>query len=219
MRRNNGWACWGDRQQGWKYFDDTWWGRPCERNWYTGNGGQLGEPNGGPAHKWVWPHFTKRQAPALLGFDESIDNYCARHGGQGQHAVACVQANVNILSLYGNRIPYNICRNVEWQVCAAKGTLPGQGGRTMRFAYAPKNLEPESGSKPIGTCEGYMPAGCGNRGYASSDIYYMEACTYSMICENRDEFWKLDADEDFVCKLSWQGWSQMRDFLLYNYFM
>jgi hypothetical protein len=105
VRRNNGWACWGDRQQGWKYFDDTWWGRPCERNWYTGNEGQLGEPNGGPAHKWVWPHFTKRQAPALLGFDESIDNYCARHGGQGQHAVACVQANVNILSLYGNRIP------------------------------------------------------------------------------------------------------------------
>jgi hypothetical protein len=28
----------------------------------------------------------------------------------------CVRANVNILSLYGTAIPYNTCRNLEWQV-------------------------------------------------------------------------------------------------------
>ena len=107
-------TCWGDR--GWKFFDDAWWGRDCQRNWYSGNGGDLGKVFGGPSQAWVWPHFSDN-APALLGFDESIDWYCTSHGGSGQHAEACVQANVNILSLYGDRIPYNICRNFEWQVC------------------------------------------------------------------------------------------------------
>ena len=62
---------------------------------------------------------------------------------------------------------------MEWQICAAKGALPGQLSSTIRFAYAPKNLEPEGGLKPIGSCDGYTPAGCGDQGYASSDIYYV----------------------------------------------
>ena len=44
-------------------------------------------------------------ARRLLGFDETIDAYCAAHGGRGQHSEACVRANVNILSLYGQRVP------------------------------------------------------------------------------------------------------------------
>ena len=108
----------------------------------------------------------------------------------------------------------NICRNVEWQVCGAKGTLPGQGGRKIRFAYAPKLLEPFSGQQPIGSCQGYAPSGCGTRGYASSDIFYMESCVYSLMCANRDEFWSLNAGEDFVCDMNWEGYSQFRDFLL-----
>ena len=167
------------------------------------------------------PHFTAPEAPALLGFDEDIDDYCESHGGRGNHAEACVQANVNILSLYGDRIPYNICRNVEWQVCAAKGTLPGQNSRKIRFAYAPKKLEPYTGVKPIGNCGGYAPLGCGqwSGGYASSDIYYMEACVYTMMCANRDEFWNLEAHEDFVCDMQWEGedgvgYSRLRDYLM-----
>ena len=175
-------ACWG-KTGGAKYFDDAWWGRACEtRNWYTGTPGELGDSKRlGPADDSVHPHFHKL-APALLGFDESIDNYCASHGGQDWmgHSEACVHANVNILSLYGKKVPYNICRNVEWQLCAAKGTLPGQAGewleqgrlragRKIRFAFPPGELEPTGNFKPLGACEGYMPEGCGNRGYASSD--------------------------------------------------
>lgn len=89
-------------------------------------------------------------------------------------------------------------------MCAAKGTLPGQNNRNIRFAYAPKFLEPNSGDKPIGNCGGYSPEGCGDEGYASSDIFYMEACVYSMMCSNRDQFWKLDAEEDFQCEMSWE---------------
>ena len=178
--------CWGkSAEEGFQYFDDAWWGKACEgRNWYTGTEGELGDAERlGPADETVRPHFTKL-APALLGFDETIDQYCAAHGGRrGQgHSEACVHANVNILSLYGKLVPYNTCRNVEWQLCAAKGTLPGQAGgwaegadgriregANIRFAYAPRKLDPVGGAKPLGNCGGYMPAGCGTRGYASSD--------------------------------------------------
>ena len=203
--------CWGF--DGWNYFTNAWNGVDCKRNWYTGNGGGLGEVDGGPSKNWVHPHFTKA-APALLGFDESIDWYCGSRNGKGNHAEACVEANVNILSLYGDRIPYNICRNVEWQLCAARGDLPGQGGKVMRFGFAPKFLEPDGGIHPIGQCEGYHPAGCGNIGYASSDIFYMEACLYSQVCKNRDEFWQLDATDDFVCEMDQAGFEQLRQWML-----
>ena len=164
-------ACWGDDGEGEAFFNAAWEGASCGlRNWYTGNEGELGKPypHLGPAStgKNVDVKFTA-DAPALLGFDESIDNYCWSHNGKGQHAVACVQANVNILSLYGELIPYNSCRNVEWQICAARGTLPGQGGPTIRFAKAPNTLDPVSGEHPIGSCSGYAPEGCAF-GFASS---------------------------------------------------
>ena len=241
-------SCWGgDTNTGRRYFDDAWWGKACEtRNWYTGTPGSLGDASRlGPSDKSAEPHFTTL-APALLGFDETIDEYCQTNGGGSWmgHSESCVHANVNILSLYGNKVPYNICRharlcisarqpfptmtnrptcrdvpwiggcvcravderavseraslrlrrsplglplldlpcrNVEWQLCAAKGTLPGQAGeewvadgnlragRNIRFAFAPGNLEPFGSFKPLGACEGYMPKGCGNQGYASSD--------------------------------------------------
>lgn len=130
----NGWeirnhgdrGCWdNDGGNGYSFFDDAWWGRSCARNWYTGNGGNLGQPTGGPTKADSNPHFSG-DAPALLGFDEAIDEVCGGNGND--HAQSCIRRNVNILSLYGSQVPYNICRNTEWQICAAKGTLPGQGG-------------------------------------------------------------------------------------------
>ena len=79
--------------------------------------------------QWSWPHFTG-PAPALLGFDDSIDWFC-RFGG-GDHAEACVQSNFNILSLYEPAV-YNTCANYEWQVCAARGRLPGQNGAGIQL--------------------------------------------------------------------------------------
>ena len=31
------------------------------------------------------------------------------------HAGNCIAANINILNLFTARVPYNICRNLEWQ--------------------------------------------------------------------------------------------------------
>ena len=108
------------------FFDGALSGAFCASNWYEGNGGPLGAA-GQP------PSFAS-DAPALFGFDETIDGYCkdaAKSNAasvaireDNRHAARCVQANVNILSLYGDRVPYNICRNV-------RATVLIQGPRVM----------------------------------------------------------------------------------------
>ena len=104
---------------------------------YEVAGGQLGQP----WHRQQYPF----PAPALLGFDESIEDFCndelrqmGKWIGRG-HAQDCVEAGVNILALYGDRVPYNICRNLEWVVCAAQGALPGQSNTDIIFAKARSN--------------------------------------------------------------------------------
>ena len=217
----NGWrmrgpdmsACWFD--QGERFFRDAEAGINCKRNWYEGNNGQLGWGNGGPTKGWVWPHFTK-PAPAVLGFDESIDWFC-RQGGNNGHAERCVQANVNILSLFWPAI-YNSCANFEWQVCAAKGLLPGQGGperAEIKFAYEPRDLNTEDGPHPLGACNSYAPEGCDNgRGYGSSDVFFLEVCVYSTICNNSEDLFKLDVGETFRCNLSHEGFGRLKNWLL-----
>ena len=79
------------------FFEDAENGTTCVRNWYEGNPGPLGFINGGPNQSWVEPHFTQ-PAPALLGFDESIDWFCNK--GWGSHSEKCTHSNYNILSLY-----------------------------------------------------------------------------------------------------------------------
>ena len=81
------------------YFSETMAGTHCDSNWFEGNVGTLG-------HAGQAPSFLNA-APALLGFDESIDDFCAqRLGGWDNakdfgHAQRCVAADLNILSLYG----------------------------------------------------------------------------------------------------------------------
>ena len=88
----------------------------CVRR-YEGNPGEIGEGYAPRVtENWVWPHF-ERSAPALLGFDESIDRACSKVNPVDGHANNCITSNLNILSLYPPA-QYNICRNYEWQVCS-----------------------------------------------------------------------------------------------------
>ncbi|KAL3907194.1 MAG: hypothetical protein SGPRY_010266, partial [Prymnesium sp.] len=160
------------RQTARTYFTDTLSGRYCATNWYHGN---YGFESG--------PHFAASSAPALLGFDDEIAEYCIaelpanatflthqqrlecyaqrysdlllgycngklkecdwkalewhwqNHGRFEKrefgcpHVQYCTQANFNLLNLVDeDKVPYNMCRNLEWQMCAAQGHLPGQGG-------------------------------------------------------------------------------------------
>ena len=101
------------------------------------------------------------------------------------------------------------------QVCAARGLLPGQGRASgMAFAWPPNQLEPASGWRPIGSCTGYHPKGCGAAGYASSDIYYLETCIFSSICHNRESLFRLAAGQTWQCELDERGFERLRDRVL-----
>ena len=172
------------RQDAATYFREAFSGAHCESNWYEGNKGPLGASG-------QVPSFSA-DAPAVLGFDETIDAFCGRaekknsgkYKDAWDHAKNCVQANLNILSLYGNRVPYNICRNLEWQVCAAMGKLPGQRGPRIIFSKAPGSLDPSPTSwKPFGKCRGWRepsaPGDCMRSGYATDDIFFLEVCLFN----------------------------------------
>lgn len=192
------------RQDASTYFAETWSGTHCGSNWYEGNPGQLGESRHVPTFN--------ADAPALLGFDETIDEYCAaqpkRNGhpeGGHWHASQCIASNLNILSLYGDRVPYNLCRNLEWQLCGAAGKLPGQREANLVFSKAPKDLDPRpSSSKPFGQCRGWREPAQGDcsLGYATDDIFFLEACVFNQICSNNDELWTLEAGVLWQCRLN-----------------
>eukprot|EP00966_Prymnesium_polylepis_P238654 5519330-Prymnesium_polylepis.3 len=75
-------ACWAvartvrqkEPQPAATYFDEVLSGAHCGSNWYEGNPGALGRQDAQPA-------FSGPLAPALLGFDESIDDFCAHELG------------------------------------------------------------------------------------------------------------------------------------------
>ena len=104
----------------------------------------------------------------------------------------------------------------QWQLCAAMRRLPGQGGRGIIFAHAPKTLEVSG----IGRCSNgmYAPHGCEawQEGYASADIFYMEACLFSQICSNRDELWSLDENREWYCQLDYDGWQTLKRWLVFE---
>ena len=82
------------------FFTETLAGTHCNTNWYEGNVGDLGKAG-------RLPSYARPAAPALFGFDETIDEFCADNIGGWEvatsldHATRCVEASHNILSLYG----------------------------------------------------------------------------------------------------------------------
>ena len=224
QRQRNKPDCWdirrddrSKRQQAHQYFNETLAGDHCASNWYEGNPDELGEADRTPSFS--------ANSPALLGFDETIDDYCrlqpmvnyaATQAGGYWHATQCIGANLNILSLYGVRVPYNICRNLEWMVCAAGGKLPGQNTPKILFSIAPRDLDPgPTSTKPFGQCRGWRDkAGSCEGGYATDDIFFLEACLFNQICSNHDELWQLDAGTPWECHLSVDRFDELKGMLI-----
>lgn len=131
----------------------------------------------------------------------------------------CRQIGLNILNLATGRVPFNMCRNLEWLVCAGQGRLPGQSGPNIRFAPAPKQLEPSplKGSRPLGHCGGWHPTAPpdgGYYGYANDDIYFLEVCLLSYLCKNGAEVFKVQSVEDvFTCVFSFTRLAELESLL------
>jgi len=197
-----------------RFFDLILEGRLCGSNWYEGTEGMFGQP---------W--FPDDTSPALLGFDESIDDFCGEakraHGDNFNvpHAESCRRGSLNILSLHGAWVPYNICRNLEWLYCAINGQLPGQGSRTLVFARAPRTLDYDDGNdKVLDDCRGWRPPwysrDCREDGYATDSIFFLETCLLSELCANNHELWDLDEGDDFECEFTMERFETLKQLLL-----
>jgi len=210
VRYPNMLSCFGDTDAAIAaYFHELEDGQGCDQNWFVGS---LGGKN-------VLPTFTEA-APALLGFDESIASYCIGHPGDENppkgwergHPSWCVNSNINILAIFNG--PYSLCANLKWQVCAAQGKLPGQRGqRIIKFARAPGNMPIADGPHPFGKCSGFKPKGC-DYGYGTDDIYFLEICLYSFLCDNGADLFGLKVAAGFQCVLSQARFRLLRTLLM-----
>jgi hypothetical protein len=94
------------------------------------------------------PNFAARAAPALLGTDPGIDGRCRwwqrddrwHRPIRGQGKQNCIHAGFNVLALFGAAPTYNLCRNLEWVVCAARGHLHRQPASQLVFDPPPKEV-------------------------------------------------------------------------------
>lgn len=191
-----------DRFGGQRWFDGIFEGTWCDRNWLQGTAGQ---PRANDR-----PHFTA-PAPALLGFDETILGYCSQlvglwfDGGDLNTELAdrCVRANKNVLRLMSGSSPWDMCQNIEWQLCAIRGKLPGQDAAKISFASAPRDLELKWWTD-VNTHPTYAPK---PDGYALGDVFFAELCVTFTICKNRGDLFRLDVGETFVCDMDPAGWN------------
>ena len=165
---------------------------------------------------------------ALLGFDEAILSMCLNSAQETynkkkdflsatermvwERQLANMDPRV-VCPLGGYQMlhvdPWSMCRNFEWQVCAAKSALPYQQSEksALYFATPPGSLDPSgaNGGAALGHCDGCVPPvpevnqpqwrptalSTGVFGYANADIYYLEVrsepCSQPYACP----FWPL----------------------------
>lgn len=173
---------------------------------------------------------TVRRARRVLGSEVAYD--CTRQGknilmvyvmrisNSDQHVRSRRDAHLYLCyvcdrfgpNIHNSGAGYNSCRNFEWQMCAALGKLRGQTTRTIVFAAAPATLEVD-GTRPLGRCGGFAPAGCQPLGYSNDDIFFLEVCIYSLVCSNRDELFLLRAGQPFTCQLDEAGFWRLHRYL------
>lgn len=200
-------GCW-ESLGGREWLDKAWEGTWCDQNWMQGTAQAPG-----PGDR---PHFTQ-PAPALLGFDETILGYCSHlvgldfDGGDLNTELAerCVRANKNVLRLLQGR-PWDMCQNIEWQMCALSGKLPGQDGRKVSFASAPKDVKAEWFHNPD-----LHPTFRPNfDGYSLGDVYFAELCVTFTLCANRADLFKLEVGETFVCEKDQAAFDHLVDMFM-----
>ncbi|KAJ1615924.1 hypothetical protein T492DRAFT_77317 [Pavlovales sp. CCMP2436] len=140
------------------------------------------------------PHYNE-PAPALLGFDLHIIRACNQRSGCGYQLNApgpqsCTHANLSILSLFGQRPAYNMCRNLEWISCTVQGKLFKQKNAELIFTLPPHMLS---------IAELWAVAHSKVGTYSTKSVYLLETCLLAKFCKNADELFRVQGMTPFVC--------------------
>lgn len=167
--------------------------------------------------------FSKPNS-VLFGFKEAVDDFCVSELGGWEkargldHAARCAKANINLLSLSGDRVPWNVCRTLEQLTCVAKRMIPGQEGHYIKFASPPGRLDPTGASgKPLAKCCGWVPTlnvPGGKFAYTTDDLVFLKTCLLNEMCSNGAELFSLEVGEPFQCDFSEEGFKALQDVLL-----
>lgn len=208
MRARGDAGCW-ETLGGETFFDHALAGTWCDRNWMEGGyGSEADRPDFGAP------------APALLGFDTTIWEYCSRESGlahvkgfsQQELATRCIRSHNNILRMVASKWQWNMCQNLVWQLCVVQGKLPGQGSSQLRFAPAPKHLEMREWEHPTSwPCgNGACPAGR----YAVGDVYYAEIAVFRWICHNSATLFHIENGTLMECDLDRSAFQKLRHLLM-----
>jgi len=200
-------GCWAELG-GRDWLHKAWAGTWCDRNWMAGSAAPQRDDR---------PWFSA-PAPALLGFDETILGYCSHQvgldfdGGDLNFELAdrCVRANRNVLRLMSGGRPWDMCQNIEWQMCAINGKLPGQKAREVSFASAPKDV-PQIWWDDPGTHPTFTPNW---DGYALGDVFFAELAVTYALCANRHRLFELEVGETFECEKDEAGFEHLIDMFL-----
>jgi hypothetical protein len=112
---------------------------------------------------------------------------------RGEGKQRCITAGYNVLSLFGHQPDYNLCRNLEWLVCAAKGKLYRQPGGQILFSPLPAlaNLADRING---------LTANWRARVYQPEVVYAVEVCSLLILCDNGHLVFGLRPLEPFVCQ-------------------
>jgi hypothetical protein len=169
-------------------------GTACARNWYQGNRGC--------ADQRVVPAYSQT-APAMIGTHQSVSRRCSnrrgvpamppypRHSGDSKRQ--CIVNHINALALFGSKPRYDMCRNLEWIVCAAKGSLPGQEGSGILTDPPPQHVGVDS----LFAVErdGSVPTWFG-----FNHPHHLEICMLSALCANGAELFRQTTRRQFRCE-------------------
>ena len=216
MFAKKGWTRWSKLEDACTLEPGFWDGllatKQCDRNWYQGGFHSDDDRNA----KDYRPTYPTKTAHALLGYDGDLGIYNCNQIEKRKGKGACEglgfinlgwEAGFNMLRL-DVEMGWNMCRNLEWVVCALQGMLPGQGGkRKIRFAtktklilerFLNRNLDCEDDEK----CE---------LGYMLEDVFFVEVSIISYLCKNREELFELELGEDFECVFDRDAFMRMAE--------
>uniref|UniRef100_A0A7S3ADA6 Uncharacterized protein n=1 Tax=Haptolina ericina TaxID=156174 RepID=A0A7S3ADA6_9EUKA len=124
----------------------------------------------------------------------------------------CVDANRNILRLLSSRVPWNMCQNLQWVLCAARGELPGQSSPTIHFATAPQDLDLDTWHHPTSwPCD--TDSGCPHGMFSVGDVFFAEIMLLQQVCSNGPELFQLKKGDHFKCSLDRGRYDQLATLL------